>query len=103
MTELHLKDGVRLHGLRPEMLVGLQVVHSIFDKHGKTCVVTSANDSAHSRGSLHYQGWALDFRTRHLSDQSEKDRLAASVKKALGGDFDVVLESTHLHVEWDPD
>jgi hypothetical protein len=52
-------------------------------------------------GSKHYDGKAFDFRTWGLSSKQQQefcDRCA----EALGDEFDVVLESDHLHVEWDP-
>lgn len=98
---LILKKGVDLTGLKPEMLVGLQVVASVFAEIGADCVVTSALDGKHSRASLHYAGQALDFRTRHLGPNVAKG-VAQGCKKALGDQFDVVLEKTHIHVEFQP-
>lgn len=98
---LILKEGVSLVGMRPEMLVGLQVIHSIYEQMGADCVVTSALDGKHSRTSLHYVGQALDFRTRDLIE-SDKAYLLGTAKSSLGPEFDVVLEKTHLHVEFQP-
>ena len=68
-------------------------------------LVTSGNDSKHKVGSLHFVDRALDFRTKHLST-AEKHQLVAAVKKRLGSDYDVILESEgkpneHLHIEHD--
>lgn len=69
-------------------------------------LVTSGNDSAHMKGSKHYEDAALDFRTHHLTDE-QKQGLKAVVKARLGSAYDVILESLgtpneHLHVEHDP-
>ena len=64
-------------------------------------LVTSGNDKVHARGSKHYTDEALDFRTKHLTP-ADQQRLRTEVKRRLGRDFDVVLESDHLHVEHDP-
>lgn len=69
-------------------------------------LVTSGNDSIHSDRSKHYTDEALDFRTKHLS-KSDKHKLVAAVKKRLGPNYDVILESEdlnneHLHIEHDP-
>lgn len=101
MTVLLLKPGVRIHGLRPETLLGIQVAHSCFAGRGLETVVTSVTDGRHSRGSLHYQGAAFDLRTRHVPADAVAS-LAAGIRTALGGDFDVVVEKTHLHVEYQP-
>ena len=63
--------------------------------------ITSLMDGTHSARSLHYSGRAVDFRTRDLS-ALEVAHLAAALKSDLGPAFDVVVEETHIHVEWDP-
>ena len=68
---------------------------------GVDCWITSANDRVHSAGSLHYSGLAMDFRTRDIPAELRKS-FSEKVKSALGSEFDVVLESDHLHVEFDP-
>ena len=69
-------------------------------------VITSGRDGTHKVGSLHYYDKALDFRTKHLIEK-DKTALTVTVKKRLGPDYDVILESRgktneHLHVEHDP-
>lgn len=66
-----------------------------------TPVITSWMDGKHINGSKHFSGLALDFRTRILTE-SEKHRFTQALRDELGRDFDVVLESDHLHVEYDP-
>ena len=51
--------------------------------------------------SMHYVGYALDFRTRHIA-VGWHEKLAKEVRRALTDEYDVVLEKTHLHVEYDP-
>ena len=82
--------------MRPA-LIGAE---EIWEDHGETLVVTCGLDGTHSAGSLHYYGLALDFRTNYFSDQTKKE-VARKLQEFLGDDFDVVLESTHLHVEFD--
>lgn len=97
-----MKHGVDIRGIQPEMLLALQVVHSIYEENGVALVITSALDGAHKQGSLHYSGYALDFRTRHVLPVVAQS-LANDIAAALGKQYDVVLEDTHLHVEFDPD
>ena len=97
---LKVKPGVRLLGLQPPMLVALNAVKDAYDNLGVDCVITSATDGNHSSGSWHHAGLAMDFRTRHLTS-AQKKALTGTVKKSLP-EFDVVLESSHLHVEYDP-
>ena len=72
----------------------------------RECIITSANDSTHSKRSLHYRGLALDFRT-HNVPRDKVTGLVLAVKNALGSEFDVLLEdfklpNEHLHIEHDP-
>jgi conjugal transfer mating pair stabilization protein TraG len=64
-------------------------------------MITSGNDAQHMAGSLHYQDRALDFRTRDLSPV-DVQRWAAAIRSRLGPDYDVVIESDHIHIEHDP-
>lgn len=103
---LALKPGVSLQGLLPPMLVAVQVAEGVFAGLGRVdpdtgahCVVTSATDGEHSQRSRHYIGAGVDLRTRHL--RAEEQALAhAQIKTRLGGDFVVLLEATHIHIQW---
>lgn len=67
----------------------------------KDMTVTSGNDSDHMIGSKHYSDEALDFRTKHLSKE-QVTLLAAGVRSRLGPKYQAIVESDHLHVEYDP-
>lgn len=96
-----LKPGVRIIGLRPETLLAIMVVEGIFRERHKPLVLTAVVDGSHSRGSLHYCGCAFDARTRDLPP-GEAEEVANLARSALGSDFDAVLESDHLHFEYQP-
>lgn len=102
---MKLKPGVKLTGLTPQMALGAFIVAEVYYGHGASCTITSANDSRHGTNSLHFQGRALDFRTKDF--EGDKRALLAELKEALGENFDVVLEdengpNQHIHVEHDP-
>ena len=104
---MKIKAGVKLTDLKPQMALGAVIVRDVYTSLDPSCscTITSANDSKHGDGSLHYYGRALDFRTHDFT--GDKAELRAKVKDALGNDFDVVLEGVgtpneHLHVEHDP-
>jgi len=62
-------------------------------------VVTSIREGTHGYASFHPSGRAFDLRFPvNVNIKQFVERL----KKHLGADFDVVLESTHIHVEYDP-
>ncbi len=98
---LAIKMGVALQGLHPEMLVALQVAEGVYAEYGTQCVVTGAKDGKHGRGSLHYKGYAVDLRTRTVPEVM-REAVAGVLRERLGAEFDVVLESDHIHVEFDP-
>lgn len=103
---ISLKSGVRVAGLQPQMVFAAMIVEDLYDEIKISCLVTSCNDGVHMSNSLHYQGCAMDFRTKNVP-RGMLNNLVESVRTSLGPDFDVVLESIngdneHLHVEWDP-
>jgi hypothetical protein len=99
---IRLKPGVSIVGIKPEISMALPIIASVYQVFGVDTVVTAGTDGKHRVGSLHYSGNALDIRTRNIATAAEKHEMCAKIAEALGKDFDVVLESTHLHVEFDP-
>ncbi len=97
-----LKPGVRLTGIRPEILFAVMAAERAYNRAGHELVVTSCVDGKHGRGSLHDQGCAVDLRTRDVP-ADVMQAIVAEIREALGADFDVVLEQDHLHVEYDPE
>ena len=92
----------------PTVVISKQAVIAAAAVNAKTVLglpsntlVTSGNDSVHMEGSLHYQDRALDFRTRDLT-RDEVTQWAGEIERRLGPDYDVVIESDHLHVEYQP-
>lgn len=83
------------------VIIALAVVNAANQLELPDMLITSGNDSEHMAGSKHFTNEALDFRTKHLN-AAQKQALVKDVKKRLGKDYDVVLESDHLHIEADP-
>lgn len=96
-----LKPGVRILGVRPEIALVMPFIYDVAKESLGGCTVTSCTEGKHSRGSKHYVGAALDLRTRNVS-QAEAVEAVQKLRVGLGADFDVVLESTHIHIEFDP-
>lgn len=107
MALTQIKKGVSLLGLTNAMSVALSIVATVCHRHNVDCVITAGTEGSHSRTSLHYLGNALDFRTRDILEGLRQD-FRSDVAAALNGDdacegeFDIVLESDHLHVEFQP-
>lgn len=81
---------------------------------GYDSIITSGNDGKHSRTSLHYSDSSADIRIwttptsgTYISAAKAK-KLAALIRKNLKKKyettllFDVVIEETHLHIEFQP-
>lgn len=103
---MQLKNGVKIEGLKVEILLGLLILSDVFKTYDVPLVVTSALDGKHMHGSKHYQGQALDLRSKNASVDIQK-KILAEGKEKLGENFDFILEgegtdNEHLHVEFDP-
>lgn len=106
MATLEIKEGVDLNGLHIKMVESIPIVMNVLTAYGVTPTITSGLEGDdHMRTSLHYKGRALDWRTRELvggylgDDAHEVHNI---IKTVLGVDYDVILETTHLHIEYDP-
>jgi len=98
---MRIKPGVRIAGLRPEMILCLHICDEVYKTYGYLMTITSAVDSKHGSGSLHFVGAAVDLRTRDLS-ANHTSVIKTEMDEALGDDFDVVLEHNHFHIEFQP-
>lgn len=95
-----IKPGVSIRGIRAELALALNIVADIAVLYGyDTIELTSCTEGRHSPGSLHYLGLAADIGIRHIQEPRKmRDKFAAT----LGKEFDVVLEATHIHIEYQP-
>jgi len=93
-----VKAGVDISRLKPEIrkkLPGIAGIIWCVDQ--EELVITSTYEGAHSEGSLHYADLAVDIRkTRSCGI------IVSKIRAYLGKDYDVVLEATHIHIEYDP-
>jgi len=98
---MKFKDGVDLNGIDSVMIHALCSIDNVYRYYGEELVVTSCMDGRHKKGSLHYKGKAVDTRTRYFGEL-ELQRIKYELIDVLGSNFDVVLESDHFHIEYDP-
>jgi len=115
---LKIKSGnVDVDSLSPKMKSAATKASGIisgFVGGGYEPTVTSGKDSKHMKGSKHYEGNGIDFRSKDMFAKLSKDETATKLnalsnklKKQMGGEFDVVLEGVgtpneHIHIEYDP-
>ena len=95
------EKGVELSGLKYEMRPALIAANTIYLKYDQELFITCTDGGIHSAGSLHYYGYAMDLRTKFFKDQATKQKVADDIRAILPFPFDVVLESTHLNLEYD--
>lgn len=100
LIAIEMKQDVSIDGLRAPMLRALQYALIAWQAAGASrLVVTSTTEGEHTPGSLHPDGLAVDLRIWELSHPVQ---VAAALELLLGPEYDVVLEDTHVHVEYDP-
>jgi hypothetical protein len=80
--------------LQSKSVDGLRKTERLYATHGEDVFVTSIQDGTHGAGSFHVSGLAWDMR--------KGDVLIADHKECLGTDFQIIDESNHRHVEFDP-
>ena len=96
-----LKNGTNPIAIRPEILLAIIVADGIYQAEGFGLVITSLNDSTHADTSRHYQGMAVDIRTRDFTGEIAR-RITDKLRAALGGQYFVILESNHIHLGYQP-
>ena len=98
---LYLKPGVRITGMRPEILLAAVAAMEVYKAAGRDLTITACVDGRHTTGSLHYAGAAIDLRTRDFPP-ADGEKVLAQIKACMGNDFDVLLEEDHIHIEFQP-
>lgn len=93
---LKIKDGVTPHNLN----IAAELAN-IAEENGLLLVITSGTDGTHMKTSKHYLGDALDVRTSNLTNE-QIQMVKLNLMGKLGSDYDVIRESDHIHVEYDP-
>ena len=103
MRNIIIKPGASLSGLKIQMRPVLMCADDVWAEYGRPLVVTSGTDGAHSPGSMHYYGYALDFRTRYFSGPKEVSQIVRKLRDKLATvscGYTVLAHSTHIHVHF---
>ena len=93
---IKVKDGVT-----PKNLVIAAAIANTSQELGLELTITSGTDGKHMKGSKHYTGEALDLRSNNLT-KSQTNKVVGVLKKRLGAAYQVIVESDHIHIEYDP-
>ena len=102
---MKIKSGVKINDISTEILLAAVVAESVWKRYGVEdgITITSCRDGKHMENSKHYSGEAIDLRTWNLPSGTSPQDAAETLSEALGDNFDVVVEPTHIHVEYDPE
>jgi hypothetical protein len=94
-----LKFGVTIEYLSREIRRALDPIETIYFAAGEgEVVITETRGGTHKPGSLHYADDAIDLRL----PKKNVGELAQEMRRKLGVNYDVVVEISHIHVEYDP-
>ena len=99
---MKFKHGVKLQGVSAEIVAVWQVAETVYNNLGEDLVVTSVCEGQHGPNSLHYGGMATDLRTRVFKSEAYINEAASLIRGRLTDEYDVVVESDHIHIEFDP-
>ena len=108
VPDLCFKEGVYVNGphLYPEMTQITEMARITAPPLNDGIIwITSANDSRHKNGSLHYSNRAFDIRIYNITGNVhyEAGLWAERLALALGAGYDVIKERDHIHIEYDPE
>lgn len=93
-----IKAGVDISRLKPPIRKKLQKIANImWNSESLELIITSTYEGTHSEGSLHYANLAIDIRQKPKSEAAFQE-----LKRYLGQEYDLVLHTDHIHIEYDP-
>jgi hypothetical protein len=100
---MKIKDStVKISGICTELAIALLMANEVYQKYGHEMVITSIKDGKHMDGSKHYIGAGADLRIKNFNRVPTVMAVMDEIREKVGADFDVVLESDHIHIEFDP-
>lgn len=97
------KTGVESVNVQPPIWYAVGVAEMIYRYQDLPLIITSLTDSHADRPqSLHNQGLAVDLRIKHIPIGLVQPVFNSiqSILNPMG--FDIVLETDHIHIEYDP-
>ena len=97
---MKIKDGAIIAGLDLRMRKALIAADRIWKEYGQELTITCGLDGEHSAGSYHYYGLAVDCRIWNFTNE-QLLMIIRDLKEELGPPYDIVLEKTHIHIEYD--
>lgn len=78
----------------------ISVAEAVYASFGIGLVITSIRDGQHVTNSKHYTGNAVDLRRWDLDRAGRTSAAVAATRAQLGGGYTVMLESDHIHIQY---
>jgi len=99
---IHIKPDVFFHHdmFRSPDMCRLIWQAQLLAPDGYDVMITSGADGTHKENSKHYKGRAVDFRINNFPTGASVKTWANRLQKRLGDEFFVLIESNHLHVQF---
>lgn len=97
---LRIENNASLIGIKYPMRKVFKEADKIYARHGQELVLTCGSNGEHSPASYHPFGYAVDLRTNFFGED-QAVVVANELREVLGMFYDVVLHTTHMHVEFD--
>lgn len=94
----------KVNNIKPETVFAITLTNSIMQKlfPDLNLVITSITDShEEDADSLHNYGYAFDMRIRDIPPMY-LETVLEEMRRALSDEYTIILEATHIHVEFDP-
>jgi hypothetical protein len=121
LTRIEMKTITAVYGQKPEVMLdnmdekmssvipSLALLWAAFfpkDQDGLTMTSGCEPNAVHTKDSLHYatpehKGRAIDIRIKDVDEVRAKHNFAIAARVMLGFNYDVVIETNHLHIEYD--
>lgn len=103
---IHHKDTVDFRVFSVQILYAIIIAEQVWKEQNLDLWITSVSDSVGDRvkTSLHPSGLAFDMRILPKLGHNDtiNKLLADNLRTRLGPQYDVVLETDHIHCEFDP-
>lgn len=88
----------RVMGISTELLLGLIILDGVYAANGDILTIYHIIDGEHMPKSLHYIGNAADVSLPEINPKL----MPLKAQRALGVDYDYVIEDEHAHLEFQP-
>ena len=89
----------RSRGFSSEILFAIVVTYDVFREHHESVAISCGTDGTHTANSPHYAGNAFDIRR---PNEDKMDTILTDLRRALGKDYQVLPEVSHIHVQYRP-